>query len=95
MRILNALTLYINLYKPLFINYGVTVVNVDRNARPVCLSLMPEATCLVERPTPYALMPEVVKMVAYPTFMSHLPDKSLSSSGHSSGCQVIKFGSLT
>ena len=77
--ILNALTLYINLYKPLFINCGVTVVEVDSNACPACLSLMPE----------------VVEMVAYSTFPRHLLDKSLSSSGHSCGYHVIEFGSLT
>ena len=45
--ILNALTLYINLYKPLFINCGVTVVEVDSNACPACLSLMPEVVEMV------------------------------------------------
>ena len=30
--ILDALTLYINLYKPIFINCGVKAIEVDRNA---------------------------------------------------------------
>ena len=93
--ILNALTLYINLYKPLSINCYVMTIEVDSNARPAPLSLMPKATCLIERPIPYTLIPEVVEMVAYVTFLSPLPDKSLSSLGHSRGCHVIEFGSLT
>ena len=93
--ILNALTLYINLYKPLFINYDVTNVKVDSNSCHACLSLMPEVTCLIEGPIPYTSMPEVVKMVAYLAFLIHLQDKSPSSYGHSWGCQVIDFGSLT
>ena len=92
--ILNALTLYINLYKPLFINYGVTTIEVD-NMRVPRLSLMPEATCLIERLFPYTSMPMVVEMVTEPTFLSHLTNKSLSNSGHSRDCHVIEFGSLT
>ena len=93
--ILNALTLYINLYKLIFINCGVTVVKVDSNVRPVRLYLMPKAICLIKCPIPCTSMSEVVEMVAYPTFLSHLSDKSLSSSGHSHDCHVIEFGSLT
>ena len=92
--ILNAITLYINLYKPLFINCGVTTIEED-NIRVPCLSLMPKATCLIERPFPYTSMPMVVEMVVDPTFLSHLTDKSLSNSGHSRDCHVIEFGSLT
>ena len=93
--ILNALPLYINLYKPLFINCNVIAVKVDSNTSPACLSLMLKATCLIERPIPCTLMPKVVEVVTYPTFLSHLSDKSMSSSGHSRGCHVIEFGSLT
>ena len=58
--ILNAIMLYINLYKLLSINCGVTVVEVDNNACPSRLSLMFEATYLIERPIPYISMPKVV-----------------------------------
>ena len=81
--ILNALTLYINLYKPLFINYGYRKWIV---ARLTHLSLM------VKVSIPYTSMPEVVEMVAYLIFLSHLLDKSLSSLSHSRNCHVIEFG---
>ena len=71
------------------------LVEVDSKACPARLSLMPKATYLIEHPIPCSSMPEVIGMVAYSTFLSHLPNKSMSSSGHSHDGHVIKFESLT
>ena len=83
----NVLTLYINC--------GITPIEVDNNAYPTRLSLMFKATCLIEHPIPCVSMPEVTEMIACPTFMSHFPNEPLLSSGHSRDCQVSEAGSLT
>ena len=88
------LTLYINLYKRIFINCGVTTIEVDNNARPASLFMMAKTACLIECVIPCTSMLEVVEMVALPAFLSHLPKKSLSSSYHSHSCHIIEFGSL-
>ena len=93
--ILNALMLYSNLYKQLFINFDVTAIEVNSNACLTCLPFMPEVTYLIEHPIPYTSMHKIVEIVAYPTFLSHLPDKSLPSSGHSRDYHVIEFESFT
>ena len=61
--ILNILMLYINLYKPLFINCGVTVIEVASNAHLARLSMILKATYLIECPIPCTSMLEVVEMV--------------------------------
>ena len=93
--ILNTLMLYINLYKHLFINFDVTAVEVNSNARLARLPLMPEVTYLIKHPIPYTSMHKIFEIVAYPTFLSNLSDKSLPSSGHSRDYHVIEFESFT
>ena len=76
------------------INYDITFVELDNRACHTRLSLMLEATCLLECPIPFTSMSEVTKVVVCPTFLNHLPSDSLSSSGHSCNCHVNEFESL-
>ena len=56
----------------LYINCGVTLVVENNGVCPTHLSLMPEATYSIERPTPCVLMPEVIEMVTCLSCMSHM-----------------------
>ena len=56
----------------LYINCGITLVMMNNGVCPNHLSMMPEATCSIERLIPCASMIEVIETVACLICMSHM-----------------------